>query len=290
MIDTGLNGKVVLLTGGNNPSGIGAATALAFAAQQAKIFIHFFSSSGFENGEGSQPGENFYRAQQAKSAEPVVSSIRSGGAAAESWEIDLGDPAAASELFDRAESTFGPVSVLVNNAAHCNPDTFQPAELLGNNARAADTFPMRAITAQSVDRHFAVNSRAPALLMAEFARRHAQRRESWGRIINISTDGAAGFATEVSYGASKYALESFSRAAAKELAVYGITVNTVSLGPIQTGWISPELEKQVVPTIPLGRLGRPEDVADVIVFLASQQARWITGQVIYVGGGHRMPH
>jgi 3-oxoacyl-[acyl-carrier protein] reductase len=63
----------------------------------------------------------------------------------------------------------------------------------------------------------------------------------------------------------------------------------VSLGPIQTGWISPELEEKVVPTIPLGRLGSPEDVADVIVFLSSEQARWLTGQLLYVGGGHAMP-
>ena len=63
----------------------------------------------------------------------------------------------------------------------------------------------------------------------------------------------------------------------------------VSRGPIQTGWISPELEEKVVPTIPRGRLGRPEDVADVIVFLSSEQARWLTGQLLYVSGGHTMP-
>jgi 3-oxoacyl-[acyl-carrier protein] reductase len=114
------------------------------------------------------------------------------------------------------------------------------------------------------------------------------RGASWGRIINISTDGAPGFSSEVSYGASKYALETYSRAAAKELGQFGITINVMSLGPIQTGWIAPELERSVEQHTPLGRVGRPEDVADAMLLLAADQARWITGQVIYVGGGHRM--
>ena len=63
-------------------------------------------------------------------------------------------------------------------------------------------------------------------------------------------------------------------------------MNVVSLGPVQTGWITPELERQILPSIPLGRIGTPEDVADVVVFLASSQARWVTGQAIFVGSGH----
>jgi 3-oxoacyl-[acyl-carrier protein] reductase len=73
-----------------------------------------------------------------------------------------------------------------------------------------------------------------------------------------------------------------------ELGPYGVTVNVVSPGPIQTGYISEEAERRLLPQIPLGRLGEPADVADVIVFLASEQARWLTGQILYVGGGHRM--
>lgn len=83
-------------------------------------------------------------------------------------------------------------------------------------------------------------------------------------------------------------MESYSRAAAQELARYGITVNIVGPGPIQTGWITPDVERREVAKTPLGRIGRPEDVADVIVFLASEQARWLTGQTLFVGGGHRM--
>jgi 3-oxoacyl-[acyl-carrier protein] reductase len=106
--------------------------------------------------------------------------------------------------------------------------------------------------------------------------------------VNVSTAGAERFPSEVTYGASKFALESYTRSAASELGRFGINVNVVSLGPVQTGWITPELEREILPTIPLGRVGHPDDVADVVVFLASDQARWLTGQRIYVGGGHGM--
>jgi len=106
--------------------------------------------------------------------------------------------------------------------------------------------------------------------------------------VNVSTAGAERFPSEITYGASKFALESYTRSAATELGKFGITVNVVSLGPVQTGWITPGLEREILPTIPLGRIGAPSDVADVIVFLASDQARWVTGQRMYVGGGHGM--
>lgn len=109
-----------------------------------------------------------------------------------------------------------------------------------------------------------------------------------GRIINLSTAAAEKFPSEATYGASKYALESYTRSAAAELGQFGITVNVVSLGPVQTGWITPELQREILPTIPLGRIGDPQDVADVVLFLASDQARWVTGQKVYVGGGHGM--
>ena len=160
--------------------------------------------------------------------------------------------------------------------------------LLGGEGDSHAGYGPSPITALSFARHFDVNSRAVALMMAEFARRRIVQNIRWGRIINVSTDGSSGFYHEVSYGASKYALESYSRAAASELGKYGITVNIVAPGPIQTGYISTELEQQVIADIPLGRVGEPEDVADVIVFLASEQARWLTGQLLYVGGGHKM--
>ena len=156
-------------------------------------------------------------------------------------------------LFDRAEAFYGTVDILINN-----------------------------------DRQFAVNSRAVALMMAEYAHRHIEHGKHWGRIMNVSTDGAPAFPGTISYGASKYAAESYTRAAAIEFGKYGITVNIVSPGPIQTGWIRPELEAQIVAETPLGRVGQTEDVADVMVFLASEQGRWVSGQMISVSGGRRM--
>jgi 3-oxoacyl-[acyl-carrier protein] reductase len=295
MIDPGLEGKVVVVTGANH--GIGAATAQAFAAQGAKVFIHYLrlmaDAHGMSEVEAEsigEPGEALYRAQQMKSADEVVQAICAQGDQAASWEADLADTENIRELFERAEAAFGPVDVLVNNAAHWEPDTFLPsiAELSNELPGLWSSRLISTITAESHDRHFAVNSRAVALLMAEFARRHIAREARWGRIVNVSTDGASCFPSEISYGASKHALESYSRAAAVELGPYGITVNVVSPGPVQTGYIAPELEEKLLPEIPLRRIGQPEDIADAIVFLASEQARWITGQLIYVGGGHVM--
>jgi 3-oxoacyl-[acyl-carrier protein] reductase len=293
-MQSGLDDKTVLVTGANH--GIGAATAKAFAAEGAAVFIHYLrlpsKTSGADTSEEEEPatpGEALYRARQATTADAVVRAISERGGRAEAWEADLNDPAVIPKLFDRAEAAFRPVEVLVNNAAHWEADTFlQPGTQPKNPLLELWPSPPRPVTPESHDRHFAVNSRALALLMAEYARRHVERGARWGRIINVSTDGAPGFSGEISYGASKYALESYSRAAAKELGRYGVTVNIVSPGPIQTGYIAPELEQKLLPDIPLGRLGQPEDVADVIVFLASEQARWLTGQTLYVGGGHRM--
>jgi 3-oxoacyl-[acyl-carrier protein] reductase len=288
MINTGLKSKVVLITGVNNPHGIGAATAKAFATEGAAVFVTYLRLPA-DVCPTNVPGEAFYRSQNTKTADEVVAAVRKHGGKIEAWEADLADPAVISPLFEHAEKAFGPVDILINNAAHCAPDTFIPQSQLDSDSRAVDDFPMSAITAEKHDRHFAVNSRAVALMMAEYARRYINRSGSWGRIVNVSTDGASGFNSEVSYGASKHALESYSRAAASELGKYGITVNVVSLGAVQTGWISPELEKEEASHIPLGRVGRPEDVANVIVFFASEQAGWITGQLLYVGGGHVMP-
>jgi 3-oxoacyl-[acyl-carrier protein] reductase len=214
--------------------------------------------------------------------------ILAQGGQVDALEIDLATPTNIPALFDRVEKAFGPVDVLVNNAAFCQADTFIPQGKRTSEDRSAGGFSLHTITAQAHDEHFAINSRATALMIAEFADRYLQRGASWGKIINVSTDGAYCFPSSVSYGASKLAMESYSRSAAVELGKYGITVNVVSPGPIQTGYITSELERKVIADIPLRRVGRPEDVADVIVFLASEQARWLTGQRLYAGGGHAM--
>jgi len=287
MIDPGLAGRVALVTGGNNPRGIGAATARALAAQGTAVFIHYFrtSDSTHEKSDTDEPGMNLYYAMQTRSADEVVRTIRDMGGRAESCEADLADPSVIPDLFDRAERAFGPVDVLVNNAADYQADTYLPG---GESALWAEGPVTSTITAESYDRHFAVNTRAAALMTAEFARRNIERGERRGRVINVSADCSRGCPGEISYRASKHALESYSRSAAAELGPFGITVNIVSPGPIQTGYISPEMERELVNDIPLRRVGRPEDVADFIVFLASDQASWITGQLVLVHGGHRM--
>jgi len=287
-----LRDKVVLVTGANNPFGIGAAIAEAFAAQSASVFITYVRSQPEKFGidaaaaeDATTPGEPFYRARNADAPDAVLGRLREHTVRVGSAELDLADPEAIPRLFDQVETTVGPVDILISNAAHSVPDgfiSFGPLEedWAGRMRSTVDT--------SSHDQHFAVNSRAVALLMTEYARRHVSRGAGWGRVVNISTDGADCFPGEVSYGASKAALESYSRSAAVELGQYGITVNVVAPGPIQTGWIPADAEQSIVADIPLGRMGRPDDVADVVVFLASEQARWVTGQRLFVGGGHRV--
>ncbi len=292
MIDPGLQNKVVLITGANH--GIGAATASALAVRGARVFITYLRlpplgtpSEQAKGGDTHTPGLALYNFKRSQTAEEVMGQIRAQGGRVEALEADLTDLNTIYLLFDRAEAAFGPVDILINNADYCEADTFLPPSRSGE-ALIPSGYAPAFITAASHDAHFAVNSRAVALMMGEFARRRIEQGQQWGRIINVSTDGSAGFVREVSYGASKFALESYSRAAASELGRYGITVNIVSPGPIQTGYIAPELEQRLNLEIPLGRIGYPEDVADVVAFLASEQARWLTGQLLFVGGGHRM--
>jgi 3-oxoacyl-[acyl-carrier protein] reductase len=287
MIDPHLSDKVVLITGANH--GIGAATTRAFAAQGSKIFITYYREPpryseadlrrAQTNGIG---GDTLYVAMQQQAAEPLVSEIRAGGATAVAHETDLGDPANVPLLFDRCEAALGPVDVLVVNHTYCVLETFDPALV------SSEESGVYLVSAATIDAHFAVNARACALMMAEYVRRYLQRGATQGRIVNISTDAAHAHVANVSYAASKHAIESYSRSAAGELGKYGITVNIVAPGPIQTGYITPGAEAQIAANTPLGRVGRPDDVADVIVFLASEQAHWMTGQLLYVGGGWRM--
>ncbi len=219
----------------------------------------------------------------------MIEGIRKNGGQVIAYECDLSRTESIKNIFDEAEKRLGPVGILVNNAAHWEADTFVLSkETIVNKAVEMWTSAPKTITPESIDRSFAVNTRAVALMMAEFAKRHISRGAKWGRIINISTDGAYCFPSEVSYGASKFALEGYTRSAAKELGQFGITVNTISPGAVQTGWITPEMEKMTSSQYPLRRVGTPEDIADAVIFLASHQARWITGQRIYVGGGHEM--
>lgn len=284
---TGLQDKVILITGANH--GIGAATALAFATRQAKVFITYYREAcRFSEDELNRAhqagvgGEALYRAMQQQPAEPLVRQISELGGVAAAHEFDLGDPGNIPLLFDLCEATLGPVDVLVNNHTYCVNETFDPA------LATDEGFGVHLPTAAVIDAHFAVNAQAYALMMSEYLQRFLRRGAAWGRIVNVSTDAAHAHVANISYAASKHAIESYSRSAAAEMGRYGITVNIVAPGPIQTGYLTPEQEVEIARTTPLGRVGRPEDVADVIAFLASDEARWLTGQLLYTGGGYRM--
>ncbi len=287
MIDPQLADHVALITGANH--GIGAATARALAAQGARIFITYYREPcRFTEEELQQAraaglgGPALYAANQQQSPEPLVQEIRSRGGRAFAYEADLGDASNIPRLFDLCEREIGPVDVLVNNHTYCVMETFDPARVTDSG------YGIHLTTAESIDAHFAVNARAYVLLMAEYLKRHLARKASWGRIVNLSTDAAHSHAANISYAASKHAIESYTRSAASEMGPHGITVNVVAPGPIQTGYITPNFEADIARGTPLGRAGRPEDIADVIVFLASEQGRWLTGQLLYVGGGWRM--
>ena len=267
MVDYGLKDKVAIVTGANNPWGIGATTALALAREGAKVVLIYKKvSRPFDENKMDKNGVDRYYGANAGDASVVESRLKEINADYMILEKDISDEEAVKEIYALALEKYGKVDILVNNAATDDENGFDTIEKITQNV---------------IDDVFAVNVRGSILMTREMI----NNRGDYGRIINISTDAAQIFAGQITYGASKATLEALTRSIALEVAQYGITVNCVAPGPTQTGWIDEEFEKVVCPLIPMGELIQPEDIADTILFLASEKARMVTGQVIKVSGG-----
>lgn len=268
MINYGLKDRVAIITGANNPQGIGATTAYAFAREGAKVVLVYKKvPRSFDKNKIGIDGPDRYYAANAGNADIVESKLKEMNADYIILESDISDEKAVKEIYSTVMERYGRIDILVNNAAAGDMDGIDTIEK---------------ITQDVIDDTYAVNVRGSILMIREMIK----HRSDYGRIINLSTDSAQIFAGQITYGASKASLEALTRSIALEVGKYGITVNCVAPGPTQTGWIDADLEKSVVPLIPMGKLILPEDIAETILFLASEQARMITGQVIKVSGGH----
>ncbi len=267
---TDLSKHVALITGANH--GIGAATARRLADYGAAVLVTYLRIN-----DPYDPGiPAVYRANRAASPDDLIESIRAAGGRAEAVEADLLDADTPVLLFDAAEQAFGPVDILINNATGWVADTFaaDATDRLGRN--------LTGVSAETFDQQFGVDARAAALLIAEFARRHAQHGMSWGRIIGLTSGGPLGFPEEVSYGAAKAALENYTMSAALELAKRGVTANIVHPPVTDTGWVTDQVRAAVASDRRLVHIAQPEEVAEVIAFLVSDSAALVTANTIHL--------
>src|SRR6201987_5247901 len=245
-----MNNPVVLVTGGL--SGIGRAAAIAFAKKGAKVVV-----AGRRDDAGKA----------------LVKELRSLGAEAEFVNADVRQEEQVRALVDKTVARFGRLDVAVNNAG-----------TEGERGRITEQ------TAESYAATFDTNVLGVVLSMKHEVR--AMQAQGSGNIINISsTYGHEGAAYATIYVGAKHAIEGITKSAAVELAKSGIRVNAVAPGPTDTGMLTrftgkAENKAALAAQVPLGRLGLSEEVADGIVFIASDEARFITGHVLNVDGGH----
>jgi len=251
-----LRGRVALVTGVGRRRGIGSAVCRALAARGADVVFSYWKAYDRAAPMASDEDE----------PEVLLEELRAAGVRAGAVEIDLSRPDCAERLLDATANLLGPPSILVNAAAHSVRDGFE------------------ALDAETLDAHHAVNLRATALLSVHFARRY--QGGAGGRILNFSSGQSLGpMVGELAYAASKGAIEAFTQTLAAEVGHKGITVNAVNPGPTDTGWMTYELKGQLAAKSPFGRVGEPEDAARLVAFLATDEAAWITGQIIHSEGG-----
>jgi 3-oxoacyl-[acyl-carrier protein] reductase len=252
-MDLHLDNKVVLVTGGSR--GLGRAICLALAAEGAQVVVN-------------------YRQNAARAGEVVAHIDRTFGAKALALGGDVGSESDVQALFARIDREFGRCDVLVNNAAHCSTAP------LTETTEAEWTYTLRA------------NMGGPFLTCREFVRRLLAADRS-GRIVNVSSAAAFRGSTtgHLPYDASKGGLVAFTVSLARELGPKGIAVNAVAPGMIRTDMVERTLqanEAKYLARIPLGRIADPEEIARVVVFLASDVAGYMTGATVDVSGGMLM--
>jgi 3-oxoacyl-[acyl-carrier protein] reductase len=247
-----LAGRVALVTGVSRRAGIGFAIARRLVAEGASVF-----AQGWMPHDALQPWGADSEAED---------SLRELGERVVYVEADFADPDAPHTVVAAAREAFGHVDILVVNHARSG---------LGRLAE---------VTAAELDAFLHENVRAAILLVKEFAAQYDGRVA--GRVV-LMTSGQhlAPMTREIAYAVSKGALQQATRTLADELIDRGITVNTVNPGPTDTGWGLADRDPR--PAMPLGRWGEPDDAARLIAWLCSEEARWITGQVIDSEGGFR---
>ena len=202
--------------------------------------------------------------KSANNASAVVAGIESKGGKAVALQADMSKIADIRRLVRQTVQRFGRLDILVNNAGMA---TFKP---------------LIETTEQEFDQIFALNAKGPHFAMQEAAK----VIQNQGRIVNISSDGThMGFANVTAYLGSKGALEQFTKGLAHELAPKGVTVNTVSPGFTETAMMPDAFRETGAQMSPLKRVGVPKDIADVVAFVVSEEARWLTGQNIHASGG-----
>lgn len=243
------NNKIAVVTGASNKRDIGSAICRKLASKGIDIFFTYWNSDSSWIEEFRQE-------------------VTTMGVRCENLEMDLSDTEAPFKILDVVQEMLGIPSILVNNAAHSTNDGYLKLD------------------GKILDDHYAVNMRANFLLCVEFSRRFKNSNLASGRIINMTSGQELGpMPGELAYVATKGAISAFTKSLSQEVAPLGITVNAVNPGPTDSTWMTDEIREHLLPKFPMGRIGLPEDVALIVAFLASDEAKWITGQIIHSEGG-----
>lgn len=259
MTENTLHGRVALVTGVSRRAGIGCAIASRLAEAGADLFLAHYRPHDEDQPWGADDIAEVLAEIGARRASDTQ---RIADASA-----DLADPAAPERLLGQAVARFGHVDILVCNHARSGADG-----ALGE------------LTADMLDAHWAVNARSALLLTQAFVAQHDGR--PGGRVILMTSgQGLGPLPGEIAYAAAKAALAGVTLTLADQLAYRGITVNTVNPGPVDTGYLGPEVARLFAPALPFGRFGEPDDPARLIAWLVSDAGRWITGQVLNTEGG-----